>query len=439
MTNDATTGWVDRQDSENVNPKLDLSFSRKTSRRPPLLNLSDAGGPSVQICNRSKHSQKNDDEAETGVGQGWAATSRRGKRRPNREDAFAAHPCYIRTPLDDEPLSLFCVFDGHGGDRASKYARVRLPLLFSEYLQDDECAEIVPALEKAFLTIHTELIELNNPGLTVMRSKGDAPDAPEAPDQNKNALLRSWTAVPGNNPGTCDGEAECGTTATAVVIGRGEVTVVHVGDSRAIGAVGADANPTRLCDDHRPAREDEIERVMAAGGVILRVGGAERVNGVLAITRSLGHDGELGQLVIPNPEATCHELDELGLLIIGSDGVWDSLCDADALQKAQKGMQNDGPRGAVEEVSEAAIKGGATDDITVLVIDMSHYGGIKLLEPKLKLPDAFGDDDFDDESFTSIGDRDRESMFDGNDRPMRARSSSSVTGTPRHGARKMMW
>lgn len=42
-----------------------------------------------------------------------------------------------------------------------------------------------------------------------------------------------------------------------------------------------------LTRDHHPDREDEKARIEAAGGVI-RVWGVPRVNGILAVTRSIG-------------------------------------------------------------------------------------------------------------------------------------------------------
>jgi hypothetical protein len=43
-----------------------------------------------------------------------------------------------------------------------------------------------------------------------------------------------------------------------------------------------------LTDDHRPDREDERLRVEANGGFIENEGGVPRVNGQLAVSRSIG-------------------------------------------------------------------------------------------------------------------------------------------------------
>lgn len=44
---------------------------------------------------------------------------------------------------------------------------------------------------------------------------------------------------------------------------------------------------TELTRDHHPGRDDEKARIEAAGGFV-RVWGVPRVNGILAVSRSIG-------------------------------------------------------------------------------------------------------------------------------------------------------
>ena len=422
-----------RLEDENSAPRLEPKFSRKHSRRPPLLDLSTAGGPSVPMANRKRPPQSQQAEQETASSSAWAALSRRGKGRVNREDAFAAHPSFVYSKSDGKPLSLFCVFDGHGGDRASKYARVRMPLLFEKYLSEGNANDPVPALERAFISVHNELVQILKHGCESTSTCGP-PDASDSA-----GLLRTWTAVPDkekdNNPAYDGGETggHCGTTATAVLLGRGELTVVHAGDSRAVGAL-SDTMAIQLCRDHRPGDREEADRVSASGGLVLRVGGAERVNGVLAVSRSLGHAGELGELVIPNPETTSHMLDDLSLLLIASDGLWDTVSDEEAIRIATKSVATNGPSGATKALCDAACAAGATDDITVLVVVLDAFGGAKM-ENDI-------DADLNDNTVESFNDAviDREDALEPSyvDRSV-STASRAVAGTPRHGAHKMMW
>jgi len=415
---------------ENVPPRLGPLASKKGSRRPPTLDLSSAEVPKVQISNRKKKVVKYELEQESASTNSWAALSRRGKGRSNREDSYAAHPLYIPEPGDEQNLSLFCVFDGHGGDRASKYCRVRVPILFSAYLKEDVNGEVVPALEKAFDAVHKELVQ----DIVATDDNAHLSSLLSNPGQS---LLRTWTALGGNDTTTDPqqpaeedkGEAKghCGTTATAVVIGRDEVTVVHVGDTRAVAARAPDAEPMPLCRDHRPGQEDESDRITESGGLVLRVGGADRVNGVLAVSRSLGHDGDIGKHVIPTPEINCHDLDELGFLVIASDGLWDAVGESESISMASQALAKKGPAEAALSLCDAACAAGATDDVTVLVVDLSKFGGAKLDV------ETTGEDISD-----SHAPADREDVMEVKP-PTFSSNPAAVSGTPRHGARKMMW
>ena len=70
-------------------------------------------------------------------------------------------------------------------------------------------------------------------------------------------------------------------------------------------------------------RLDLKARIRAAGGRVVVKGGASRVNGFLAMSRSIG-DHHLRPFVIAEPEVSCVERcadDEV--LIIATDGLWD--------------------------------------------------------------------------------------------------------------------
>lgn len=92
-------------------------------------------------------------EEEAEDGRMWAVHARRGRRRPVREDMYAACPLSI---ADDKgiPVSLFAVFDGHGGARAAQFASSRLPLLALQAISAGE--PVSSALEQAFLTTDRE-------------------------------------------------------------------------------------------------------------------------------------------------------------------------------------------------------------------------------------------------------------------------------------------
>jgi protein phosphatase PTC1 len=89
----------------------------------------------------------------------------------------------------------------------------------------------------------------------------------------------------------------------------------NAGDARGVLCRGGKA--VRLTYDHKGSDKQEAKRIMDAGGFVM--GG--RVNGVLAVTRSLG-DSSMKEFVVGAPFTTETELcDEDQFLILACDGV----------------------------------------------------------------------------------------------------------------------
>lgn len=165
----------------------------------------------------------------------------------------------------------------------------------------------------------------------------------------------------------------CGTTALALVLAAGTLTVAHAGDTRAVLAV-SDGDTVRLSADHRPSRPDEAARIEASGGLVLTSSGTARVNGILAVSRSLG-DRDLKAFVIADPEVATRPLtpaDEFA--VVASDGVWDVLSD-DAAVAAVRGALAGGctPTAAASVLVRLAYSMGSKDDISALVVDLRVY------------------------------------------------------------------
>lgn len=89
----------------------------------------------------------------------------------------------------------------------------------------------------------------------------------------------------------------------------------NAGDARAVLCRGGKA--IRLSYDHKGSDKREAQRIMDAGGFVM----SGRVNGVLAVTRSLG-DSSMKEFVVGSPYTTETELsDEDEFLILACDGV----------------------------------------------------------------------------------------------------------------------
>ncbi|KAI5889693.1 protein phosphatase 2C [Schizophyllum commune H4-8] len=146
----------------------------------------------------------------------------------------------------------------------------------------------------------------------------------------------------------------------------------NVGDARGVLCRGERA--VRLTYDHKGSDRMEAQRIMDAGGFVM----SGRVNGVLAVTRSLG-DSSMKDFVVGAPYTTETELSEEDqFLIMACDGLWDVVSDQLAVdlvlgKVAEEGDQK--PRSdpidaqeAAEKLVKYALRNHTLDNITVVVI-----------------------------------------------------------------------
>jgi protein phosphatase PTC1 len=106
-----------------------------------------------------------------------------------------------------------------------------------------------------------------------------------------------------------------GTITVPPVNARRVLYSANAGDARGVLCRGGKA--VRLTYDHKGSDKQEAKRIMDAGGFVM----SGRVNGVLAVTRSLG-DSAMKEFVVGAPYTTETELcDEDEFLILACDGV----------------------------------------------------------------------------------------------------------------------
>jgi protein phosphatase PTC1 len=139
----------------------------------------------------------------------------------------------------------------------------------------------------------------------------------------------------------------------------------NVGDSRIV--LYRNKLPYRLSYDHKATDVNEVNRIRESGGLIMK----NRVNGVLAVTRSLG-DSYMKELVIGKPFTTCTEItanDEF--MILACDGVWDVISDLDACEFVSDLFQKNptlNPQQVAKKLCQLAIDNSTTDNVTVMVV-----------------------------------------------------------------------
>lgn len=231
--------------------------------------------------------------------------------------------------IGEEAISLYGVFDGHGGKDAAQFVRDQLPRVIVE--DADFPLELEKVVTRSFM-------------------KTDA------------AFANSCFLKPSLSSGT--------TALTAMIFGR-SLLVANAGDCRAV--LSRRGVAIEMSKDHRPCCMNERMRIESLGGYI---DDEDYLNGLLGVTRALGDwhiglkEGEKGGLLTAEPELkllTLTKEDEF--LIIGSDGVWDVFRSQNAVDFVRRRLQehNNVKQCCMEIVNEAKQRA-STDNLTVVIV-----------------------------------------------------------------------
>ncbi|KMT03608.1 hypothetical protein BVRB_8g192810 [Beta vulgaris subsp. vulgaris] len=232
--------------------------------------------------------------------------------------------------VDEEAVSFYGVFDGHGGKAAAQFVRDHLPRVIVE--DADFPLQLEKVITRSFI-------------------KTDAAFAKSCP---VGSSLSSGT-----------------TALTAMIFGR-SLLVANAGDTRAV--LSRRGVALEMSQDHRPCSVDERMRVESLGGYVED----GYLNGQLGVTRALGnwhlegmkHVDRMGGPLSAEPElklVTLTKEDEF--LIIGCDGIWDVFSNHNAVDFVRRRLQrHNDVKLCCKEVVEEAIKRGAMDNLTVVIV-----------------------------------------------------------------------
>lgn len=247
----------------------------------------------------------------------WALRSEPGEVRPHNEDFAAAHvPGIPDDAWSEGPL--FVVADGLGGHAAGEVA--------------------------SRVAVETTL--------EAWRSTGAG--------QPRQALRGAVRAA---NSAVYDAALEAGrqgmgTTLTVLTLAGQEAVVAHVGDSRAYQVRG-DAC-TQLTTDH--SRAAEMLRMK-----LITPEQASTHPGRSMLTRSLG-----GEPIVQVDLVTAR-LVQQDVFVLCSDGLWDAVSRAEiaAIARGIGDDQTPTPSEAVDALIELALKRGAADNVTAVVVQVT--------------------------------------------------------------------
>ncbi|KAK2979183.1 hypothetical protein RJ640_027020 [Escallonia rubra] len=232
--------------------------------------------------------------------------------------------------FDEEAISFYGVFDGHGGKGAAQFVRDHLPRVIVE--DADFPLELEKVVTRSFMET----------------------DAAFAKSCSLESALSSGT-----------------TALTAMIFGR-SLLVANAGDCRAV--LSRHGVAVEMSKDHRPCCDIERMRIESLGGFV----DDGYLNGQLGVSRALGdwhikglkEGGERLGPLSAEPELkliTLTKEDEF--LIIGSDGIWDVFRSQNAVDFVRRRLQehNDVKR-CCKEVVDEAIKRGAIDNLTAVIV-----------------------------------------------------------------------
>ena len=213
-------------------------------------------------------------------------------------------------------ISLFGVFDGHGGDLVAHHVAREFPRHFQQ--------------TKEFPTL------TGNPADFEARAKAAFEHSVMSIDQEMRQLQEVES-----------GQDQSGSTSVMVLVGPSCVVCANTGDSRAV--MSRDGVAVALSEDHKPFNPEEKERIEAAGSHVK----FNRVNGDLAVSRALGDFvykrceslPEENQAVTAFPEVMTERRDpeKDGFIVLACDGIWDVMSSQEVVDKVREMLQNGRP------------------------------------------------------------------------------------------------
>ncbi|XP_053977715.1 protein phosphatase 1L [Hylaeus anthracinus] len=358
--------------------------------------------------------------------QGYIAAYAVQGHRAHMEDRFV-----VNEDMNDTGVSLFAVFDGHGGDFAANYAydnlipninkkvielkdiiagrepRVLKDTVHIEEQQKDEKSdagtlERKKSFRKTVSTSLTDEFMKKTVGVTdpELLDKLDSLQRPITREvrpcrtTEKPPKIDITTYLDGNkiNYGrlltdevlaadrllveTAKKNMDvAGTTALIALLEDNKLIVANVGDSRGVMCDGK-GNAIPLSFDHKPQQERERKRISKAGGLVT-FNGVWRVAGILATSRALGdYPLKDKKLVIADPDILTFDLSDHNpmFIVLASDGLWDTFTNEEAVAFIKERINE--PHFGAKSITLQSYYRGSADNITVVVINLKDrkYG-----------------------------------------------------------------
>lgn len=272
----------------------------------------------------------------------------------------------------DTNISLFGVFDGHGGNYSIIVIGQQVATFVKNNFPDllkNSAAYKVKNFKQALIDSFIGIDKL----LTTPEGK------------KQLAKINSECAKKDGFNQEIDNDelADCiGCTACVALITSNEIYVANVGDSRCV--LSSNGTAVDLSNDHKPELEKEKARIYNASGFVED----NRVNGSLNLSRSLGDlnykkNEKLKieeQLIIPVPDIRVEPItSKTKFIIIACDGIWDCLTSQEAINLVLPRLNKGKISKIIEDIMDSVIakdinekNGLGCDNMTCIVVKFNN-------------------------------------------------------------------
>ena len=229
----------------------------------------------------------------------------------------------IKSPflnIKEHNLSLFALFDGHGGKNVAEYLKNNFSDVLTKKIKENEDFHLSEEILKDTISSIDKDIEKLN-------------------------------------------AKECGSTGTIVIIDNDIIYSVNVGDSKSFYI--NDKNAIQITEDHNCKNKIEVERVKKRDVKVFN----GRVFGCLCLTRTFGDTDfkEVGIDCEPYIQKISINKNNIKYIVIASDGIWD-IVDDKQLFKIKNELKSQNSEEFCNNLVEYSLKGGSNDDISCIVL-----------------------------------------------------------------------
>ena len=225
--------------------------------------------------------------------------------------------------LGNHKISVFAIFDGHGGPNVSQYLKNNFCDVLTKIIHEKQNVSLIDNVKAAIEAIDKDIGKLN------------------------------------------DDAKECGSTGTIVVIDNDILYCFNIGDSRCFYI--DDQKAVQMTEDHNCKNELEVNTIKNRGALVFN----GRVFGALSLTRAFGDTDFKEFGVICEPFINIISINNINYIVIASDGVWDFVDDK-KLFKIGSELKKGNSEEFCNNLVDYALKNGSYDNISCIVLKFGN-------------------------------------------------------------------